>query len=90
MARLKEVSGVGQRKHREVLSSLLEAIGKRDGTEKVDRTHAEVKDMVLASMDRETILQFLSRECPVSRIRFLMLYPEYIAPYLFRVRNNQG
>lgn len=76
-------------KDQEVLATLFKSIEKRDGKGSIELIQKNVKKKVFDSMNRETICQILSLEKSTSRLKFLMLYPEYIFPYLFRSKNKQ-
>jgi Mg/Co/Ni transporter MgtE len=76
-------------KDQEVLGTLLKSLEKRDGKEKIEQLQSKIKKVVIGSMYREAICQMISQERPQERKKFLMLYPEYIVPYMLRIKGQE-
>jgi|GEM_PF-2155991 len=76
-------------RNKEVLGLLLKSIKNRDGEERVRQIQESVKKSVYSAMDREVICQVLSFERPGRRFMFFVLCPQYIFPYLFRMKEKK-
>ena len=70
-----------------ILDQLLRSIEKRDGTS--PKATAEMHVVATQEgMAREGIVQVLSNEPWKVRVKMLVLYPELVVPYLFRIRRT--
>jgi Mg/Co/Ni transporter MgtE len=76
-------------KDQEVLGTLLKSLEKREGKEIIEQSQAKIKKVVIGSMYREAICQMIALEKPVSRRKFFMLYPEYVAHYMLRNKDKK-
>ncbi|OHA41217.1 MAG: hypothetical protein A3G59_01380 [Candidatus Taylorbacteria bacterium RIFCSPLOWO2_12_FULL_47_20] len=77
-----------KRKHREILEELQRSLIARDGQEKMDLLRKDLHDLVREAMARELVCQLIAREKMWSKVKFFLLYPEYIRPYWYRTRNR--
>ena len=76
-------------KHKKILDSMLQSIEKRDGR-KPQNVADEHATEVNEGMYREATLQIIASEPFKNKFRLLILYPELIIPYFFRIRKKQG
>ena len=70
----------------EILDWLLASIRAREGEEGVEIVKDSFKEEIKGALGRELIVQIISRERLWVRTKFLILYPGYLLPYLFRIR----
>jgi hypothetical protein len=75
-------------KNKEILGLLLSTIENRDGVRRVQQIQVAIKKQTFAALDREAICQIVSLERPGRRFLFLLLCPQLIVPYLFRIRES--
>ncbi|OHA26884.1 MAG: hypothetical protein A3D52_01700 [Candidatus Taylorbacteria bacterium RIFCSPHIGHO2_02_FULL_44_36] len=72
-------------KYREIASALMESVERRYGVVKVIELRQECGAAAKEGLARETTCQIIARLPCWSRLKFLILYPELILPYLFRI-----
>ncbi|MFA6295161.1 MAG: hypothetical protein WC666_01915 [Candidatus Paceibacterota bacterium] len=73
-------------KMEELLTSLIQSIERRDGTERIKKLRDEVKELNKEGMMREAICQLLARIDCKSRFIFLIKHPGLVVPYICRIR----
>jgi hypothetical protein len=73
-------------KYDEVLEQLATSIRKRDGAESLEAFKEWSRPMMRAAIDREMIVQLISREQIKRRLAMLLLFPELIPHYILRIR----
>jgi len=73
----------------EILEAIISSTERRDGGERVAKLREEIRDFAMEGMKREMVCQILARETLTNRIRFMILYPEIILPYLIRMRRRK-
>jgi len=69
-----------------MLSRLLDSLKERDGEERLEEIKRTFKGEAREALNRELILQIVSKERWWNRVKFLTLYPELIVPYLVRIK----
>lgn len=75
--------------HKLLLERLLALIKSRDGPERVQELEGKLRSAVDEAMSREILLQLLTTERWYRRWVYLLWYPSYLVPYLFRVRKKK-
>jgi hypothetical protein len=73
-------------KEKEILEKIFQTIVKRDGKGKYEEIKRAVTPKIFRATHRETIFQVMAKEPLWNRIRFFLLYPEFIFPYFARIR----
>lgn len=75
-------------KHLDVLGKLMEGIEKKYGENRIAELKIKFKSPSLECMDRELVCQTIALQAWYRTAFFLLLYPEYIVPYLIRIRTK--